>query len=55
MSYKKNSNIYCFVPENRAPEHALEGESSCFLNFIVWMALAIECSIFAHLHLLSLI
>lgn len=28
MSYKKNNNIYCFVLENHAPEHALEGELS---------------------------
>lgn len=28
MSYKKSNNIYCIVPENCAPEHALEGELS---------------------------
>lgn len=50
MNYSKNNIIYCLVLEKHALEHALEGE----LSFVGWIAVAAECSTFAHLPLLSL-
>lgn len=50
MNYSKNNIIYCFVVEKHALEHALERE----LSFVGWIAVAAECSTFAHLPLLSL-